>query len=354
MFVEQIYRSLSKQKTIFFFEWDVFALQEVCYIEISLEKSRDMRIVFLGTPDFAVASLQAMVEAGFQVVGVVTAPDKPSGRGLQMHQTPVKQFAVQHDIPVLQPIRLKDPDFLSALRAWNADIQVVVAFRMLPEVVWAMPPLGTFNLHGSLLPDYRGAAPIHWAVIRGEKETGVTTFFLQHSIDTGDILLQAKTPIGPEETTGDVYARLMNIGAQLVVETLEGIQNKKIKPFPQPERAFLKEAPKLFKETAEINWNQSCQEIVNFVRGMNPHPAAWTTLEGKTYKIFKVKLSEPTEGSGNARHSKEGLSYQTDQKSYWKIQASDGWIDLCEIQPEGKRKMSIDEFLRGYRWPDTQ
>lgn len=312
-----------------------------------------MRIVFLGTPDFAVASLRAIVNAGFQVVGVVTAPDKPSGRGLQVHQTPVKQFALEHGLPVLQPLRLKDPQFLADLRAWQADIQVVVAFRMLPEAVWSMPRLGTFNLHGSLLPDYRGAAPIHWAVIRGETETGVTTFFLKQEIDTGDILLQAKTLIGPEETTGEVHDRLMEIGAELVVKTLQALQENRLKPYPQPEVAVRKDAPKLFKETAQIDWNASAQSVFNFVRGMNPFPAAWTVLDGKNYKVLRVKMVQHSNPDLPTRFTSEGIPYQTDQKTFWRIQVRDGWIDLIEIQQEGKRKMQIDEFLRGYRWPET-
>jgi len=312
-----------------------------------------MRIVFLGTPDFAVASLKAIIDAGFTVVGVVTAPDRPSGRGLHIHQTPVKQFAEANHLPVLQPTKLKDPQFLEDLQRWQADIQVVVAFRMLPTEVWAMPKLGTFNLHGSLLPDYRGAAPIHWAVIQGEEETGVTTFFLKQAIDTGDILLQARTPIGPNETTGEVHDRLMELGANLVVETLRGIQENRLQAYPQPMVGIPKEAPKLFKETAQIDWTWPMDRIHNFVRGMNPFPMAWTVLDRKTVKIIQVATS--TEGSEALPILKtdEGIGYQTDYKTFWRIQVSDGWIELLEIQQEGKRKMGIEEFLRGYRWPNA-
>lgn len=312
-----------------------------------------MRIVFLGTPDFAVASLRAIVEANFLVVGVVTAPDRPSGRGLQVHETPVKQYAAAQGIPILQPVKLKDPQFLADLAAWDADIQVVVAFRMLPYEVWAMPRLGTFNLHGSLLPDYRGAAPIHWAVIQGEKETGVTTFFLQQAIDTGDILLQARTPIGPEETTGDVHDRLMLLGANLVVDTLHGIQENRLEAIPQPEVVHPKEAPKLFKETSQIDWSWPMTRIVNFTRGMNPFPSAWTVLDGKVFKILRVTSHPEAIDQLPIAYTSEGVSYQTDRKTFWRIAVQDGWIGLSVLQQEGKRKMEIDEFLRGYRWPSA-
>jgi methionyl-tRNA formyltransferase len=301
-----------------------------------------MRIIFLGTPDFAVASLEALLAAGKEVVAVVTAPDKPSGRGQQIQASAVKQCALVHQIPILQPTNLKDPTFLAELKSYQADLQIVVAFRMLPEVVWNMPPLGTFNLHGSLLPNYRGAAPIHWAVINGEKETGVTTFFLKHEIDTGDLLFQEKEAISPIDTTGSVYERLMHKGAQLVVKTVNAIEKNEIVPIPQVDNGQLKMAPKLTKETGKIDWNIPGQQIYNLIRGLNPFPGAYTIFDGKICKIQTAKFI-PTEEV----HGKPG-SHESDGKNYILFWVPDGKIEILEWQMEGKKKMKIAEFLRGY------
>ncbi len=301
-----------------------------------------MRIIFLGTPDFAVASLEALIEAGKNIVAVVTAPDKPSGRGQQIQASAVKICAEKHQLPILQPTNLKDPSFLETLKSYQADLQIVVAFRMLPEAVWNMPKLGTFNLHGSLLPNYRGAAPIHWAVINGEKETGVSTFFLKHEIDTGDLLFQEKTQISNTETTGDVYERLMEIGAKLVVKTVEAIEANTYQQIPQTNATDLKPAPKLSKETGKIDWSKPGIEIYNLIRGLQPFPGAHTIFEGKNFKIqsaqFIPKLSQK-EAIGSAL---------SDGKTYLRFQVKDGEIDILEWQMEGKKKMKIDEFLRGY------
>jgi methionyl-tRNA formyltransferase len=300
----------------------------------------ELRIVFMGTPEFAVPSLQALIQNGYHVVAVITAPDRPQGRGLKLTPSPVKQCATEHNIPVLQPTNLKSPEFIEQLKRFNANLQVVVAFRMLPEMVWAMPPLGTFNLHASLLPNYRGAAPINWAVIRGEKETGVTTFFLQHDIDTGAIIFQEKEPIFENDDVGTLYDRLMKKGAQLVLKTVQAIEANKYQAVPQQPPQDLKHAPKIFKETCEINWNQPANVVRNFVRGLSPYPAAWTMLGDKTFKIFKTEItSGPKEGT-------PGL-FKTDNKSYLHIKTADGWLAIEELQAEGKRKLMIAEFFRG-------
>lgn len=309
-----------------------------------------MRIIFMGTPDFAVASLRKLVEANCEVVAVITAPDKPSGRGLQLTETPVKKYAVSKGIPVLQPEKLKNPAFLAELKALNADLQVVVAFRMLPEVVWAMPTKGTFNLHGSLLPQYRGAAPINWAVINGDTETGVTTFFIEKEIDTGKIIFKEKTPIGADDTAGSVHDRLMEIGADLVLKTVRAIEAGEYPQEPQPNDVELKAAPKLFKETCEINWQLPSKNIVDFIRGLSPYPAAWTYFEGKVLKIFKANASELTELATKEGILKEGVCYKTDEKHYFAIQTADGWVSIQELQLEGKKRLPIVEFLRGYRF----
>lgn len=296
----------------------------------------------MGTPEFAVSSLEILVENKFNIVAVITAPDKPQGRGQKLVASPVKESARKHNIPVLQPTNLKSPEFLEELRSYNANLQVVVAFRMLPEVVWAMPSLGTFNLHASLLPQYRGAAPINWAIINGEKETGVTTFFLKHEIDTGSIIFQEKEPILDDDTVGTVYERLMKKGAKLVLKTVQAIESGNYPSLPQSQQTEIKHAPKIFKETCEINWNQSSQHVINFVRGLNPYPAAWTILQGKTYKIFKVQ--HPI---FNIQHSKLVGEIETDNKNYLYIKTSDGWISIEELQPEGKKRMTIQDFFRG-------
>ncbi|AFK02296.1 Methionyl-tRNA formyltransferase [Emticicia oligotrophica DSM 17448] len=302
-----------------------------------------MKIVFMGTPDFAVASLKALVESGKEVVAVITAPDKPSGRGLVMNETPVKKYAVSKGIPVLQPEKLKNPEFLEQLRSYQADLQIVVAFRMLPEVVWNMPHLGTFNLHGSLLPQYRGAAPINWAVINGETETGVTTFFLQHEIDTGNIIFAEKTPILPDDNAGTIHDKLMEIGAGLVVKTVEAIEAGNYPQIPQDMSAELKSAPKIFKETCQINWNQPAEKVHNFIRGLSPYPAAWALLNDKSCKIYKTEIGEVTDDS------LEIGSFKTDGKSFLDFKTADKYLKIKELQLEGKKRMGIEEFLRGFR-----
>lgn len=304
------------------------------------------KIVFFGTPEFAVASLDAMVQNGCDVVAVVTMPDKPAGRGHHMYQSPVKEYAVSHNIPVLQPVKLKDPEFVDALRNLNADLFVVIAFRMLPEVVWTMPPLGTFNLHASLLPKYRGAAPINWAVINGETETGVTTFFLQHEIDTGNIISQEKIAIAPDENVGSVHDRLMELGASLTVETIKRIAAGNLSSTPQSELMTDCEptpAPKIFKETCRIDWGKPARDIYNQIRGLSPYPAAWCEFNGTTLKIFSAQLTDaPEDLTADC-----GL---TVADGCLIAHASDGGcLEITEVQPAGKRRMSAAEYLRGAR-----
>jgi methionyl-tRNA formyltransferase len=308
--------------------------------------SDKLRIIFMGTPEFAVPSLQVLVEHNWQVVAVITAPDRPSGRGLKMTESPVKKYAVAQNIPVLQPEKLKSPEFLESLRALRADLQVVVAFRMLPEVVWNMPRLGTFNLHASLLPHYRGAAPINWAIMNGETETGVTTFFIEQQIDTGKIIFQEKEAITPTDTAGTLYERLMDKGAALVVQTVEAIHKGEYPQMPQPETVAGKEAPKLYRETCEIDWNRPAHELINFIRGLSPYPAAWTTLEGLTCKIFEASRADlPTDPEEVPGH------FRTDHKTFLYFRAADGWLAVHDVQIEGKRRMKVDELLRGFRLP---
>jgi methionyl-tRNA formyltransferase len=302
---------------------------------------QDLRIIFMGTPEFAVPSLEILVENKFNVVAVITAPDKPQGRGQKISYSPVKEAAVKHKIPVLQPTNLKSQDFLDELKRLNANLQIVVAFRMLPESVWAMPGIGTFNLHASLLPQYRGAAPINWAIINGEKETGVTTFFLKHEIDTGTIIFQEREAIRENDTVGTLYERLMMKGAQLVLKTVRAIASENYPTAPQQELAEMKHAPKIFKENCEINWAQSAETVRNFVRGLSPYPAAWSTINGKTYKIFDVKVEKKED-----KQSEPG-SVSTDNKNYLYVRTLDGWIAIEELQPEGKRRMNIQDFFRG-------
>lgn len=312
----------------------------------------------MGTPEFAVASLDALVQAGCTIVGVITAPDKPGGRGMQLQQSAVKKYAVEHQLNVLQPEKLKNPEFLSALKALNADLQIVVAFRMLPEIVWNMPPLGTINLHGSLLPQYRGAAPINWAVINGEKETGVTTFKLKHEIDTGDILLQQNIPIGEDDTAGTVHDTMKEIGAQLLVKTVKGLAEETLHEVPQDnspafagasadkpltiDHSLLKHAPKIHTDTCRINWSKPVEEVYNLVRGLSPYPAAFTIMNEKMLKIYKAKkeIILPTHIEGE---------YDTDGKTYLKLACSNGYLHILELQLEGKKRMGVEEFLRGYR-----
>lgn len=300
------------------------------------------RIVFMGTPDFAVESLKALLHAGYNVVGVVTAPDKPAGRGQKLSESAVKQYAQEHGLPILQPLKLKDPEFIAQLSALKPDLQVVVAFRMLPEMVWNLPPQGTVNVHGSLLPKYRGAAPINWAILHGDKETGVSTFKLQHEIDMGDILLQEKMPIGPNETAGELHDRMKVVGAQLLVKTLQELANGTLKASPQQLNADTKHAPKLFKADCQINWNNTSEQIHNQIRGLSPYPTAYTVLGDKTIKIFSAEI-EP------GKPEIHPGTFSTDNKSYLKFAATNGYLLLKEVQLEGKKKMGIDEFLRGVR-----
>lgn len=303
------------------------------------------RIVFMGTPAFAVTSLDALIQAKMNVVGVVTAPDKPGGRGMQLQQSAVKQYALQHDLPLLQPEKLKDPAFFEALSNWDPTIQVVVAFRMLPEKIWSLPAMGTLNVHGSLLPQYRGAAPINWAIMNGEKETGVTTFQLQHVIDTGAILLQEKMAIHPQMTAGELHDQMMHVGAKILVKTLEGLFENKLTAQPQDTNdptETLKHAPKIFTKDCVIDWTLPVEQIHNMVRGLAPFPGAITKVEGKTVKLYStsIEIVNPTENSG---------TWLTDGKTYAKFACSNGYLVLNDIQWEGKKRMSISDFLRGYR-----
>lgn len=311
-----------------------------------MKKLESLRIVFMGTPEFAVASLDKLVQAGCNIVGVITAPDKAAGRGMQLQQSAVKQYAVEKGLHILQPEKLKNPEFLAELKSLQADLQIVVAFRMLPELVWNMPPMGTVNLHGSLLPQYRGAAPINWAIINGERETGVTTFKLQHTIDTGDILLSATIPIGDDETAGMLHDRMKEIGAALLLETVEGLAEGKLVVSPQNMVASdkeLKHAPKIFTETCQVDWSSSMHKVYNQVRGLSPYPAAFSFLAGKKLKLYKVEkiFNKPTRQPGEV---------ETDQKTYIQFACPDGYISVLELQLEGKKKMAIADFLRGYRW----
>ena len=306
---------------------------------------KDLRIIYMGTPEFAVPSLEILAENDWNVVAVITAPDRPKGRGQKLIPSPVKEAALKLNIPVLQPTNLKSPEFLDELNSYQADIQVVVAFRMLPELVWNMPPLGTFNLHASLLPNYRGAAPINWAIINEEKETGVTTFFLKHEIDTGSIIFQEKEPIHPEDNIGTLYTRLMEKGSKLVLKTIQAVAEENIHPLPQDESNALHHAPKIFKETCEIDWNKSAIEIHNLVRGLSPYPAAWTTFLDKNCKIYQTAISD-----AKLTNLKAG-EYHSDGKSKLTFQTGNGSLDILELQLEGKKRMPIADFLRGNKLP---
>lgn len=304
--------------------------------------NKELKIVFMGTPEFAVPTLERITEEEFNVVAVITAPDKPQGRGKMLGTSPVKDFAVAKNIPLLQPTNLKDPEFLAALKAYDADLQVIVAFRMLPEVVWNMPPLGSINLHGSLLPDYRGAAPIHRAIINGEKETGVTTFKLKHEIDTGNILFQEKEPIHYDDTAGTLYDRLMHKGAELIVRTIRAIQNDDYALRPQTITGEPKQAPKIFREDCKINWHQPAEQVRNFIRGLSPYPAAWTLLDNKTVKIFRAEKAHNTYGD-------QPGSFKSDGKNYLEVVTIDGALAVQEIQQEGKKRLKTEDFLKGYK-----
>ena len=308
------------------------------------QKTENPRIVFMGTPDFAVATLDALLENGYSIVAAVTAPDKPAGRGMKLSEAAVKQYAVKQGIPVLQPVNLKDPEFIQELTDFQADIQVVVAFRMLPEIVWGMPPQGTINLHGSLLPQYRGAAPINRAIMNGETETGVTTFKLQQEIDTGNILLMEKLPIGPNETAGELHDRMKMAGAGLVVRTIQGLQDGTLQEMPQsvPDGIPLYLAPKIFTIDCVIDWTRPVIKIHNQIRGLSPFPGAFTMFREKTLKIFRSRpeISSPMHIAG---------TYETDGKTWFRFAATDGYIYVEEMQLEGKKRMPVPDFLRGYR-----
>lgn len=307
-------------------------------------KDKQLRVVFMGTPDFAVSSLEALINAGFNIVGVVTAPDKPAGRGMKLTESPVKKFALEKNLRILQPEKLKDPGFVEELRALKADLQVVVAFRMLPEVIWNMPPMGTINLHGSLLPKYRGAAPINWAIIRGEKETGVTTFKLKHDIDTGNILLKRSMPIGENENAGSVHDRMKELGATLLVETVSKLAEGTWEEIPQDDVPVdqLPHAPKIFTDTCRIDWNNPVGEIYNLVRGLSPYPGAFTSFQNRMMKIFAAEKHLSS-------HNKKAGTVETDHKTFLRFYSPDGYIDCLEIQPEGKKRMMTADFLRGLR-----
>ena len=335
----------------------------------------------MGTPEFAVASLDALVQAGYNVVGVITAPDKPAGRGMKITQSAVKKYATEHNLFVLQPEKLKNPVFLKELTALRADLQIVVAFRMLPEVVWNMPKMGTVNVHGSLLPQYRGAAPINWAVINGEKETGVTTFKLKHEIDTGDILLQESFAIGEDETAGEVHDRMKEIGAQLLVKTVEGLVNGTLEEKTQESmvngqwsmddsenlnshspltthHSQLRHAPKIFTDTCKIDFSKTVDEVHNLIRGLSPFPGAFTYFNDKMMKIYRSKKETGRGASGDLNHADQNVqagetvptgNYLTDGKTYLKFACSNGYVQVLELQLEGKKKMLVEDFLRGYR-----
>ncbi|MEN0046088.1 MAG: methionyl-tRNA formyltransferase [Bacteroidota bacterium] len=305
------------------------------------KRKKSLRIVFMGTPDFAVPSLKILVENGYEVVGVITSTDKYGGRGgKKLIESAVKKYALAQSIPILQPKNLKSAAFLEELRALNANLQVVVAFRMLPAVVWAMPECGTFNLHGSLLPKYRGAAPINWAIINGEKETGVTSFFLKHKIDTGDVLFQESLPIGENETAGEVHDRMMELGAIVVLKTVQAIENDDYETKIQEDTLATK-APKIFHETCEIDFHQSTAQVHNFVRGLSPYPAAWMTLDGKKLKVFRTEKSVQL-------HNYLPGSVRSDQKSFLKVATQDGFVKLLELQLAGRKRMKVKDFLNGY------
>ncbi|MDP4208578.1 MAG: methionyl-tRNA formyltransferase [Bacteroidota bacterium] len=308
----------------------------------------DFRIIFMGTPEFAVGSLKALLDAGFNVVAVVTAPDKPAGRGQKLQEPDVKRFAKDLGIPILQPEKLKDPEFIEQLQSFKADLQVVVAFRMLPEIVWSMPRLGTINLHGSLLPQYRGAAPINWAIINGDKITGTTTFFIEKEIDTGKIIFKNEVEITDTDNAGTLHDKLMNSGAQLLVKTVKAIEAGE---YPQVDQSFetaLRPAPKIFKETCKIKWNDGIDTVYNFIRGLSPYPAAWTTLVNKeTGESLNAKIFATEKEY--VPHSFEPGTLVTDEKKHLKASLNGGYLHIKTIQVEGKKRLEIDEFLRGFK-----
>ena len=312
---------------------------------------KDLRIVFMGTPDFAVESLKALFEGGYNIVGVITMPDKPAGRGYKIQFSPVKTYAIEHKLPLLQPEKLKSTDFINDLNALNADLQIVVAFRMLPEVVWNMPRFGTFNLHASLLPQYRGAAPINWVIINGEKETGVTTFFLTHEIDTGRVIFQEKITIADHDDVEIVHNQLMELGAKLVCKTVDKVVNGNVISVEQDQMAIdiseLKSAPKIFKETCRINWGKDVKSIYDFIRGLSPYPAAWSEIRTEDNSLITIKIysSEKIFQS----HNNPIGTICTDSKRHLDVAVSDGYIRILSLQLAGKKRMNIEEFLRGYK-----
>ena len=316
-------------------------------------QKEDLRIVYMGTPDFAVESLRQLVEGGYNVVGVITMPDKPMGRhGSVLQPSPVKQYAVEKGLRVLQPVNLKDEAFVEELRSLKADLQIVVAFRMLPEVVWNMPPMGTFNLHASLLPQYRGAAPINWAIINGDTETGITTFFLQHEIDTGEVIQQVRIPIADEDNVEVIHDKLMNLGGRLVTETVDAILAGTVKPVPQEELVNLSEeelrpAPKIFKDTCRIDWTKGVKAVYDFVRGLSPYPAAWTELvnvDGSS-QVLKIFQTEKNFFS----HGEKIGTVSTDGKTYLRVALADGYLNIQSLQLAGKKRMPVADFLRGLK-----
>lgn len=310
---------------------------------------KELRIVFMGTPEFAVPSLRALVAGGYNVVGVVTTPDKPAGRGQKLHRSDVKLAALELGLPVLQPEKLKAPEFVAAMQALRPDLGIVIAFRMLPEVIWAMPRLGTFNLHASLLPQYRGAAPINWAVINGETETGVTTFLLNHEIDKGAIIGQVRVPILPEDNVGSLYDKLMHRGTSLVTETVDRIAAGDISPIEQQhvDESALHPAPKIFKEDCLIDWSWDGRRIVNFVRGLSPYPAAWTRLLREEQEANSAKIFEAHFETGGPEAPCGTID--TDNRKYLRIRCADGWIDVLSLQLSGKKRMAAQELLLGFR-----
>ena len=305
-----------------------------------------MRIIFMGTPEFAVPSLDALFRSEHEVVAVVTVPDKPAGRGRKLTPSPVKTYAVEHNIPVLQPVKLRDPEFIEALQNFHPDVMVVVAFRMLPKMVWEIPSQGTFNLHSSLLPDYRGAAPINWAVINGETKSGVTTFLIDDKIDTGNLLLQTEVDVPLEWTAGDLHDHLMEIGAELVLKTVNGLADNALTPMPQDHNKAIHKAPKIFKEDCIIDWNQPVEQAYNFIRGLSPYPTAWTTLDEKPLKLFQTRMVEADTLSTPG-------AVISDEQSI-KVACKDGWLEILELQIAGKKRMRTEDFLRGFKEEMTE
>ena len=312
----------------------------------------ELKIVFFGTPDFAVESLSRLVDGGYNVAAVVTMPDKPAGRGRQLQESDVKRYAVEHNLPVLQPVSLKDEAFIEELRSFNAQLFIVIAFRMLPEAVWQMPPLGTFNLHASLLPRYRGAAPINWAVMNGDTETGVTTFFLKHEIDTGDVIQQRSCPIGRKDNVEVIHDRLMVMGADMVLETVDAIIAGTIKPIPQDQLLTAGQqatpAPKIFKDTCRIDWERPAEALYNHIRGLSPYPAAWTILtdgEGHETNLKVYSTGDPEPFDGGERPTPGTIL--ADRKTL-RVACADGWLEVLSLQQSGKKRMETDAFLRGY------